>query len=374
MKDLSKLLSFLVKVLLIAVGIEFAAIYLFMERGEAAQPGVRLTKEWNTSGPLLSLSSSSDPMETHELLEEMTRVEVELGAGEWEGEPARHGHKSSASGSVLAAAEGRQLISEEQELARRKVVYHKVRRGENLWSIARAYELDVETILASNQLEDPNKLKAGMTLKMLPKKGFALTVKRGDSLWEIARTFNTDWRLIMEHNNLAGESLKVGQKLIIPWTQDTAQRRREIKFERENRFCYPMKSRVTSAYGWRLHPIYRRRILHAGIDFSARTGTSVEAARSGRVSFAGWMNGYGKIVIIKHKGGFSTRYAHLSKILVKKGAYVTIGKVIAKSGATGQVTGPHLHFEIRKNGRATNPMPYLKDKVLASQLNSSIRK
>ncbi len=371
MKDLSKLLGFLVKVLLVAVGIEFAAIYLFMDRGEAVQPGMRIEREWQTSESLLSISSPSDPMETFELLEEITRAEYALSGKTWKDDGEDVEIEESPASKVLSKAEEKQLAVQEEQVSRERIVMHKVRRGETLTSIARAYDLDVNTILTSNELKDPNKLKVGFVLKILPKKGFTYTVKKGDTLWKIARTFNTGWKAIMAHNGLESETLNSGQKLIIPWTQDSAQRRKELEFERKNRFFYPMKSRITSGFGWRLHPIYKRRILHAGVDFAAKTGSSVKAARSGRITFAGWMNGYGKIVIIKHKSSFTTRYAHLSRVSVKKGDYVTAGKIIGKSGSTGQVTGPHLHFEIRKKGKAIDPLPYLRGKKMLAKSGGS---
>src|SRR5262245_41784987 len=98
---------------------------------------------------------------------------------------------------------------------------------------------------------------------------------------------------------------------------------------------------------------------HAGEDIAAPTGTAVRAAQCGTVSQAGTESGYGNIVCIQHAGGVSTCYAHLSAIDVSKGAYVHVGDVIGKVGCTGNCTGPHLHFEVRENGKATDPAPYL---------------
>jgi Meckel syndrome type 1 protein len=98
---------------------------------------------------------------------------------------------------------------------------------------------------------------------------------------------------------------------------------------------------------------------HAGEDIAAPTGTAVRAAQCGTVSQAGTESGYGNIVCIQHAGGVSTCYAHLSAIDVSKGAYVHVGDVIGKVGCTGNCTGPHLHFEVRENGTATDPAPYL---------------
>ena len=117
---------------------------------------------------------------------------------------------------------------------------------------------------------------------------------------------------------------------------------------------------VTSSFGNRNHPVLKKVLSHGGVDLKAKTGTRVMSARSGTVSFAGNASGYGKLIIIKHDNGYETRYAHLSKINVKKGQKVSQKELIGLSGATGRVTGPHLHFEIRKNGKIENPLVYLK--------------
>lgn len=98
---------------------------------------------------------------------------------------------------------------------------------------------------------------------------------------------------------------------------------------------------------------------HQGVDFSSPVGTPVMASRSGKVTYAGWMSGYGYCVLIRHEDGYQTRYAHLNSIHVSVGQSVSQGDKIALSGNTGRSTGPHLHFEIIKNGAAVNPMNYL---------------
>ncbi|PKK91463.1 MAG: hypothetical protein CVV64_06830 [Candidatus Wallbacteria bacterium HGW-Wallbacteria-1] len=143
-------------------------------------------------------------------------------------------------------------------------------------------------------------------------------------------------------------------------TAKAANQSRRSKSKRSN-FLLPVpgKCTVVSSYGMRNHPVHKRRIFHAGVDIRAKTGTRLLAAASGRVDFAGWLRGYGRIVIIKHAKGYSTRYAHMSEISVKKGQTVNAGQSIGKSGKSGTVTGPHLHYEIRRFGRTLNPAKYL---------------
>ena len=99
--------------------------------------------------------------------------------------------------------------------------------------------------------------------------------------------------------------------------------------------------------------------MHEGIDIAVPTGTPVQAAQSGRIIFAGWMGGYGNLVVIDHGGGLSTAYGHNSSIAVGNGQSVSQGQVIAYAGSTGNSTGPHVHFEVRVNGAPVDPLGYL---------------
>jgi murein DD-endopeptidase MepM/ murein hydrolase activator NlpD len=118
-------------------------------------------------------------------------------------------------------------------------------------------------------------------------------------------------------------------------------------------------SEITSSFGNRLDPFLGRLALHAGIDFRAPTGTRILATAPGTVITAGKTGGYGNMVEIDHGNGITTRYAHLSTILVNAGDKITTGEAIARSGSTGRSTGPHLHYEVRLNGEAVDPMRFL---------------
>ena len=119
-------------------------------------------------------------------------------------------------------------------------------------------------------------------------------------------------------------------------------------------------ARLSSGYGYRRDPFTGRRAFHKGVDLAAPTGTEIFPVKAGKVEFSGWQRGYGRVVIVRHDDTTETVYAHNNKNLVSKGMRVAAGQQIAEVGSMGRSTGPHLHFEVRRNGRAIDPMPYLK--------------
>ena len=121
----------------------------------------------------------------------------------------------------------------------------------------------------------------------------------------------------------------------------------------------PSDGFVTSGFGYRMHPILGGRAHHNGIDFDANIGDPVRSAGNGLVKFAGWKSGFGNVVEIDHQNGYVTLYAHNSAFVVKEGDVVRAGQVVAKAGSTGRSTGPHVHFEVHKEGRPINPRAFL---------------
>ncbi|MDQ0202523.1 murein hydrolase activator EnvC family protein [Pectinatus haikarae] len=124
-------------------------------------------------------------------------------------------------------------------------------------------------------------------------------------------------------------------------------------------FIWPISGPITSPFGWRTHPIYGTRIFHSGIDIGGDYGLPIHAAAAGTVIYAGWISGYGNAVIISHGGGLQTLYGHNQSLNVSEGQRVSQGQVISFCGSTGNSTGPHCHFEVRKNGEPVNPLNYL---------------
>ena len=132
----------------------------------------------------------------------------------------------------------------------------------------------------------------------------------------------------------------------------------DVRFEKlGSLFLNPLKvkTHITSHFGYRIHPISKVRKIHRGIDLAGRWGGLVYSALGGRVIKATEVPGYGKLVVIKHIKGYMTLYAHMSRILVKKGQNVVAHHPIGRVGNTGISTGTHLHFEIRKHGISINP-------------------
>lgn len=122
---------------------------------------------------------------------------------------------------------------------------------------------------------------------------------------------------------------------------------------------WPIKGPITSPFGWRTHPIFGNQRFHSGLDIGGDYGMEIHAAKSGVVTHAGWIGGYGNTVMIDHGGGIVTLYGHNQSLAVSVGENVRQGQVIAYCGSTGNSTGPHCHFEVRLNGEPVSPYNYL---------------
>ncbi|MGD9156953.1 MAG: peptidoglycan DD-metalloendopeptidase family protein [Desulfobacteraceae bacterium] len=124
--------------------------------------------------------------------------------------------------------------------------------------------------------------------------------------------------------------------------------------------AWPLEGKISSSFGWRNDPFSGEKKFHEGIDLTAKEGTDVRAVMAGRVRIADAQGGYGKVVVLDHGHGFTTLYAHNKDVTVKAGDWVAKGSTIAKVGSSGRSTGPHLHFEVRRNGKKLDPENFLK--------------
>lgn len=231
------------------------------------------------------------------------------------------------------------------------VQVYKVQSGDTLSEIASKFGVSMDTILGSSNLTSYDYLKIGQVLKIPDRDGMLVTIEEGKTLLDLAQKYKVDVDKIMANNQLLNpDFLPVGYDVFIP----DAKPQNIIKG-----WMWPTVSHhVTSAFGWRRHPISGKRLFHYGLDIRSKYQW-IKASKYGKVTFAGRMGGYGNVVIIAHPGGWKTLYGHLSKIIVKRGQYVKQGQTIAKSGNSGYSAGPHLHFEIIKNGKHLNPRSQL---------------
>ena len=239
---------------------------------------------------------------------------------------------------------------------------HLVKKDENLWKIAQNSGLDAFTLLSVNKLRNGNLIRPGQSIKVPNQRGILHKVVKDESLEEIAIRYQVSLEKIIESNGMLDpDTIYAGTELFIPDAKiNESFRKRLIPPPYKPKFVKPTSGRLTSGFGYRIHPILKKRRMHKGIDIVARYGSNVKAATGGVVTYSGQMGSYGNLVVIDHQNGFETRYAHNSRLKVKKGEKVRQGQTIALVGNTGRSNGTHLHFEIWKNGEAIDPAHYLK--------------
>jgi murein DD-endopeptidase MepM/ murein hydrolase activator NlpD len=257
---------------------------------------------------------------------------------------------------------------------------YTVKEGDSLWSIARAHDMYVTDIVASNGIQEDSILNLGQSI-ILSKPTPLITVV---AQVEGNETVVIPYKTITENDNsVNGIKTKTegqnGEKFIAY----TATLRNGIVENKEiieekvvkaavdkvlvkgrsvqvasrgsggvstGKLAWPVSGSISQSYGNG----------HTGLDIAGPTGSAIGAADGGVVTFAGWQGGYGNFVIIKHGNGMVTRYAHCSKLLVKSGQKVSQGQTIGLRGSTGRSTGPHLHFEVMVGGSFRNPINYLR--------------
>ena len=244
----------------------------------------------------------------------------------------------------------------EQILNQPKKIEYTVVAGDTLTGISHKFNQKMAIIAVNNPGISAN-IRIGEIINIASINGIFYKIKQGDTLYKIASKYRVKVDDIRNYNTLEDEkNLKVGDEIFLKDPDLDTLSKATDNIGAGIGFKMPVQYRgISSPYGNRFHPVLKRYISHAGVDLRARY-VPVTASRGGKVSFAGFQRGYGKIVKISHPNGYETRYAHLNKIYVKRGEKVKQGQSIGQSGMTGRVTGPHLHFEIRKNGKTLNPM------------------
>lgn len=258
-----------------------------------------------------------------------------------------------------------------------------VKKGDTLYSLSRTYNIPIRDIIETNRLTPPYTLYVGRVLR-LPVARYH-TVSHGDTLYSISRNYNVDITTLSRLNNLREPyTLSIGQKLALPasvgtssYVKSESQTQKSFSSSasshasspsvqptttfskpttyRKTKFSWPLRGTIISRFG----TIGKGRS-NDGINIKAPLGTTVKAADTGKVVYAGnELKGFGSLILIQHNDGWITAYAHNSKLLVRKGQTVQRGTPIAQVGSSGGVNTPQLHFEVRSGKKPLNPLHYL---------------
>lgn len=285
----------------------------------------------------------------------------------------------------------------------KKIIFHTLSRGEKLSDLARLYSVPVETIKKLNGFSGSYRLFAGQKIMIVQPEGetvqsASIDSTRGEKNNATAENEKTAKTSAAGRINSGAnedeanidsilKSSKSAKNINAKTKTNTAPAAVNSKTKNQKNtikknnskesdplsdiiksaknkrrvFKWPVRGAVTSKFGMRIHPVYGKSAMHSGVDIGARKGRPIKPAMGGTIVFAGWLGGYGKLVEIKHPKGYTTRYAHMSAIKVKKGQAVNSSTVIGNVGDTGTSTGYHLHFEIRKYGRPLNPLAFIRN-------------
>lgn len=249
------------------------------------------------------------------------------------------------------------------KLGRVVVAPYEVRPKDTLASVSKMFGSAPDFVRSTNRLDSVS-LVPGKTLVVHNGLGMLYQVRekkgRAETLQDIARKYNLSPVKIAQANHLPGvallsdQGLDPGRVLLLPSVR--------LHF---TDYLMPVEwtsgpRRISSGFGYRRHPVLGVRRFHQGLDLPRPAGSPVRAAREGRVIFAGWQGGFGRLIILKHPGGMKTWYGHLSSINVDPGQRVVKGAFIGRVGSSGLATGPHLHFEVRDRfGNPLNPKKFL---------------
>ncbi len=223
-------------------------------------------------------------------------------------------------------------------------VTYQVKPGDTLSEISQRFKISAESIAGSTNIRTLDTIKVGQILKIPAKEGFYYKIKKNDRIVSLAAKYSIPLRAIFNENpHINSDFIEEGEEIFLLG----ATPKNLIRG-----WLLPVVSRiVTSGYGRRTWP---RRAFHKGLDMRSYY-SPVRATKRGIVTFSGTLGGYGKVVVIKHLGGYKSLYAHLSRIYTRTGRRVLQGTIIGRSGNTGYSFGPHLHFELSHNGRHINP-------------------
>jgi len=256
------------------------------------------------------------------------------------------------------------------ELPKGETTEYRVVDGDTVSSIAQKFGVTIDTIMWENSLKTVDSIKVGQILKILPVTGVRYKVKRGETIYSIAKAYQVDAQNIIDYpfNTFSNDetfTLSAGQELIIPdgikpqetVLDKTRYAARSVEpvagVKGEGSFMWPTSGTISQKYYW----------YHRAVDIANHSNPTIVAAQGGTVTSAGWNGGgYGNYVVINHGNGYSTLYAHMitGSIVVQPGQVVRQGQKIGTMGSTGRSTGTHLHFEIKGPNGNLDPLSVLR--------------
>ena len=249
---------------------------------------------------------------------------------------------------------------------------YKVRKGDNLFSISRRFNISIQELIKVNKIQEPYKIFPNQSI-FIPLNQMHKIVK-GETLYSISRYYETTVFTLAKYNNIKNiNNIKVGKELIIPKKSEKIKKIKkkwDSNFKKEkidnskivilgdkktSKFIWPVKGKLLSKYGKSKEGFY-----NDGINIDSKKGTKVMSSQAGKVIYSGnEIPGYGNLILIKHSKNWITAYAHLNEVFTEKGKKVSKGEIIGSVGNTGNVRSPQLHFEIRKGKESVNPLKLL---------------
>ena len=247
---------------------------------------------------------------------------------------------------------------------------YKVRKGDNLFSISRRFNISIQELIKVNKIQEPYKIFPNQSI-FIPLNQMHVVVK-GETLYSISRYYETTVFTLAKYNNIKNvNNINVGKELIIPKKNKKKKLKKKKwdsnfkkKIENKNavvgnkktsKFIWPVKGKLLSKYGKSKEGFY-----NDGINIDSKKGTKVMSSQAGKVIYCGnEIPGYGNLILIKHSKNWITAYAHLNEVFTEKGKNVSKGEIIGSVGNTGNVRSPQLHFEIRKGKESVNPLKLL---------------
>jgi len=277
---------------------------------------------------------------------------------------------TTGSNYLIMAAESEAASTLISDLPKGEITEYRVVEGDTVSSIAQKFGVSIDTIMWENNLKSVDAIKPKQILRILPVTGVNYKVKRGETIYSIAKAYQVDAQAIIDYpfNTFSNDetfALSTGQDLIIPdgikpseiiidtkkyATQTVAPIAGVVG---EGNFMWPTSGMITQKFSW----------YHRAVDIANRSNPAIVAAQGGTVTTAGWNGGgYGNYVVIDHGNGYRTLYGHMlnGSVVVKAGQKVSQGQKLGTMGSTGRSTGTHLHFEVQSTGGNINPLSVLK--------------